>query len=345
MGNSLSPYIAEAFMCKLEREMKDEEIFPRIWWRYVDDTFAVVKKSDVERVLNLINSRHSSIKFTYELENALDHTLSFLDLKIKRFGSKIQFDVYRKPTTTDRYITHDSYCSYQNKIASFNSMIYRMCRLPLSVADYKNEYEHILHLAQVNGYKKSLIDQLIKKHTQRIKKKNCSTLFSQNTENINTDRRVALPFVPKICNQLKHTFSKANLTIVNSNKNKLSSSLGSSKDAKPMKKKSGIYEINCSTCSSKYIGQTKRAVECRIAEHQRYINNKDIQKAVAAHAFDLTHTEPHNMTPLLDNYKLIKSVPLPSKLDAYESINMSITENLMNIEESPITSNLFALAK
>ncbi|XP_055847147.1 uncharacterized protein LOC129912768 [Episyrphus balteatus] len=108
MGNSLSPYIAEAFMCKLEREMKDEEIFPRIWWRYVDDTFAVVKKSDVERVLNLINSRHSSIKFTYELENALDHTLSFLDLKIKRFGSKIQFDVYRKPTTTDRYITHDS---------------------------------------------------------------------------------------------------------------------------------------------------------------------------------------------------------------------------------------------
>ena len=104
-------------MCKLEREMKDEEIFPRIWWRYVDDTFAVVKKSNVERVLNLINSRHSSIKFTYELENALDHTISFLDLKIKRFGSKIQFDVYRKPTTTDRYITHDSYCSYQNKKA------------------------------------------------------------------------------------------------------------------------------------------------------------------------------------------------------------------------------------
>lgn len=86
-------------------------------------------------------------------------------------------------------------------------------------------------------------------------------------------------------------------------------------------------------------------MKCRIKEHERYIKQKDMQKAVAAYIYDLKHDSPHYFDPILDNYKLIKTVNLPYKLDAHESIYMSINDNLLNIDASPIESHLFTLTK
>ncbi|XP_036317693.1 uncharacterized protein LOC118732671, partial [Rhagoletis pomonella] len=58
MGNSLSPYVAEAFMCNFESQLKSEGVLPRIWLRYVDDTFAIVKISDIDKILGTLNSRY-----------------------------------------------------------------------------------------------------------------------------------------------------------------------------------------------------------------------------------------------------------------------------------------------
>ena len=43
--------------------------FPKIWFRYVDDIFAIVNKSfDINAFMNKINNVYPSIKFTFELE-------------------------------------------------------------------------------------------------------------------------------------------------------------------------------------------------------------------------------------------------------------------------------------
>lgn len=221
MGNSLSPLVAEAFMCKFERDLKTDGILPRIWYRYVDDTFAVVKSSEFDTVFEAINSRYDSIKFTYEKEEETSHTIAFLDLNIRRIGREIGFSVHRKLTTTDRYITHDSFCSHQHKIAAFNSMVYRMIRLPLSVADYKNEYDHIVHLARVNGFDVTLVDRIVKKHADKVRRENMSTLFTQNKTHTQTnERRIAMSYVPKITNKLNKCFKRAGLSIIHThNKN------------------------------------------------------------------------------------------------------------------------------
>ncbi|XP_055918432.1 uncharacterized protein LOC129950524 [Eupeodes corollae] len=211
MGNGLSPYVAEAYMCKFESDLKKEGKLPRIWHRYVDDTFAVVKKSEAEKILATINNRFHSIKFTFEKEDDTLHTLPFLDLEIKRKGKNVEFSVYRKPTSTDRYITNDSYCAYNQKIAAFHSMVYRLCRLPLSVESYMKEYQQILHIADVNGYDKLVIDHLIKKHSKKLKLSNISTLFDQNTSS--NKHRVTLPFTPNITNKLIHVFAKSEMSI------------------------------------------------------------------------------------------------------------------------------------
>lgn len=141
MGNPLSPLIAEIFMAHFEISLKSENLLPRVWLRYVDDVFAVIQKDDIQKTLDVLNNRFDSIKFTCESE--INGELPFLDLKLQRIYNKINASVYHKPTSTMRTITNDSHCPVQNKRAAYHSMTHRLCRLPLSVSSFKEEYEYI----------------------------------------------------------------------------------------------------------------------------------------------------------------------------------------------------------
>ena len=138
MGNPLSPLIAEVFMSSFETNLSERGLLPRIWFRYVDDVFAVIKRGEIDSVLNILNSEFDSINFTFESEE--DKKLNFLDLTLSRKNGRIEFAIYRKPTTTNRYITNDSYSPIQHKLAAFHSMVHRLCKLPLSIANYTTEY-------------------------------------------------------------------------------------------------------------------------------------------------------------------------------------------------------------
>ncbi|KAJ8955988.1 hypothetical protein NQ318_006259 [Aromia moschata] len=85
MGNSLSPFIANLFMSKFETEAKDKfEYFPRVWFRYVDDIFAVfdTKAISLDNFVAKLNNRFPTIKFTYEVE--YNEQLPFLDVLVIR---------------------------------------------------------------------------------------------------------------------------------------------------------------------------------------------------------------------------------------------------------------------
>lgn len=79
-----------------------------------------------------------------------------------------------------RTITSDSHCPIQHKQSAFHSAIHRLCRLPLSISNYKKEHEYIKEMARVNGYNPDLIDKLVKKHSQKVTRSNLTTLFTQN---------------------------------------------------------------------------------------------------------------------------------------------------------------------
>jgi hypothetical protein len=64
MGNPISPIIANIFMSRFEMDLASASLLPRIWYRYVDDIFAVIKKTDVRNTLNMLNSQYIIIKFT-----------------------------------------------------------------------------------------------------------------------------------------------------------------------------------------------------------------------------------------------------------------------------------------
>ncbi|KAJ8949363.1 hypothetical protein NQ318_012027 [Aromia moschata] len=139
MGNSLSPFIANLFMSKFETEIKDKfEYFPRVWFRYVDDIFAVfdTKAISLDNFVAKLNNRFPTIKFTYEGEH--NEQLPFLDvLVIRNSENKLEFDVYRKETATLRYIPNDSHRPFQHKMASFNFLIHRLFNFSLNTDNSK----------------------------------------------------------------------------------------------------------------------------------------------------------------------------------------------------------------
>ena len=277
-----------------------------------------------------------------EKKHEIDNTLPFLDVLIRQVDNKLSFSVFRKSTTTDRYITQDSFCSHQNKIAAFHSAVYRLCKLPLSVIDFKAEYDRIVQIADTNGFDKALIDNLIQKHSNNIRKLQLSTLFAQNkTIAAETQRTAVVQYAPEIFNHLSKSFKKANIKLVYSNNNKLKTALGTTKDTIPIEHRSGVYEISCSDCDAKYIGQTRRALHTRVSEHLRSIKNREVQKAIPAHIFNVNNSHKHNINSLEENVKLIKTVNKSRKLDDYESLYISRTKNLINFESGPIESPLF----
>lgn len=129
MGNPLSCFVANVFVGKMEMDLKERGLLPKTWKRFIDDVFAIVKVNEVDIVLKTINSQHPKIKFTVEREH--ENKLPFLDVLLTRKNGKIEVSVYRKHTNTDRYTTNDSHCPMNTK-KSANSMVYRMCNLPLS---------------------------------------------------------------------------------------------------------------------------------------------------------------------------------------------------------------------
>lgn len=105
MGNPLSPLISEFFMSAFEVRLKRMNWLPRIWLRFVDDVFAIIKACEVENTLKMLNEQFPSINFTVETEN--NGKISFLDLELSRKNGVIDLVVFHKPTATLRYITSD----------------------------------------------------------------------------------------------------------------------------------------------------------------------------------------------------------------------------------------------
>lgn len=304
IGNKLSPLLSEIFMMNLEKSIKEMDWFPRIWIRYVDDIFAVIKKKDLEKIFDNLNNINANIRFTYEIES--ESTIPFLDLLIKREKENIKFSIYRKPTDTLRYITNDSFHSVQNKHAAFNFLIHRLTTIPMDKEDFEKEWKMILKTARINGYKEKLLEDMLYNKTLKIARENISSLNNQVSEEKNY---ISVPFYPPITNKLKGILRKKGIQLSFSNRGKLQEQLGSTKDKVDNKKKSGIYLIECANvdCQMVYIGQTKRTLQQREIEHK----NLNSKSAVANHKLEEFHA--------MKDIKLLREVNRSDHLDAWES--------------------------
>lgn len=331
IGNSLSPKMASFFMTHFENLVKRASWFPRLWIRYVDDIFAIVKRNKLELIIQKLNSQFESINFTYEEES--NECIAFLDLLITRKEEGVKFSIYRKPTSTQQFIPKDSNHSKQHKMAAFHSMFHRLLRTPMDIEDFEREKNYIIETARLNGYN---VEDMIKNYQKHEKKNDVKNSTALVPVDDRAYKYISMPFFPQITQKLENELKKFDIKISYNNRGKLSDVLGSSKDIERDElEKSGIYTIECSLCDVKYIGQTKRNLRTRFKEHQDDCRKPaSEEKPMPQHAIESGHP--------FKNIQLLKEVKSPFYLNAYESLflhknsNMSLV-NIQLLGNSPST--------
>ena len=121
MGSPLGPVLANNFM-----EEPEENIIPTLskdislWKRNEDDTICFVKSSCINHVLGSLNSIHSNIKFTIEIEK--ENQIAFLDILIRN-KDLINTTAYHKKTNTDLYIKWKSFSPNNWKWGTLKTLI------------------------------------------------------------------------------------------------------------------------------------------------------------------------------------------------------------------------------
>ena len=165
MGSPLGPTFANFYMGNLEKHVfSDPQNEPRIYARYVDDTFVEMRdESEIKKLRDLFQE-NSVLKFTYEMN--INNKLPFLDVLVQTSDSKFKTSVYHKPSDQGTCLNGNSECTDKYK----NSFIHNYLNRAYIISETWEEFHHeVLHMKQLlvnNNYSNSLIDNQIHKFVQ-----------------------------------------------------------------------------------------------------------------------------------------------------------------------------------
>ena len=261
MGSPLSGLLANIYMNHFERKYIMSKYKSKIiyYGRYVDDTFLIFDGThrQLQKMVSELNKTHPSIRLTLEFEH--ENALNFLDVTVKKGDGSLLYNVYRKPTTTDNTIHKSSYHPISHKMAAFNSFVHRAVNFPLSDEDRKKEIDTIKHIAVMNGYNCSLVDNLLQKHTKR------SLLPRPPKEEV---KYITSDFNNLFALPIANFLRRSGMRVAFSTSNNLYRLLKEQNHKPvPLKEKTGVYRVNCGSCKKFYIGQTGRSFGVRFKEH------------------------------------------------------------------------------
>ena len=124
---------------------------PRLWKRYVDDTFCIVKEGSVDEYLDHHNSVCPPIQFTVEQEK--EGVLPFLDTCIyRKEDGSLDITVYRKPTHMDRYLHFNSHHPQHVKRGLVKCLFNRAEEINQNQDNLRRERRHLTRVLKTNGY-------------------------------------------------------------------------------------------------------------------------------------------------------------------------------------------------
>ena len=283
MGSPVSAVVANLYMEFFEElALESAPSRPRLWKRYVDDTCCILRKGDVDGLLNHLNSIRPTIKFTMELEE--EGSLPFLDTRITRLANgNLDITVYRKKTHTDRYLHFESHHPIHVKKGTVRCLYDRARNLTQRDESLKEEESHLMKTFIGNGYPRAFVQSASKQQTPRE---------PDDDDDSETERppMAYIPYVAGVSERIRKVCQDFSIRTVFKSGPTLRSLLTNIKDPLPTTKQSNVvYEVPC-TCGKVYIGETKRRLETRLKEHKdactRYLTDKS---AIAEHAWANDH--------------------------------------------------------
>lgn len=323
MGSPLSPVVANIFMANFEEQAIDKSTYkPKLWLRYVDDTFVIWPhgKELLDAFLAHLNSQHRDIKFTMEVESKKQ--IPFLDILIqKKEGGRIGHTVYRKPTHTNRYLQATSH----HHPAQLNSVVKSLVKRSQILADQENqasEIELVSTALQRNGFgKRSILKALKNKKSERIKEEDPAST------------KTTLPFIKGTTDKIGRILRRRNIQVVYKPHEQMTKYLRKEKDKIPLEAQ-GVYQIPCSTCEKVYVGQTNRRISVRLEEHKNAVLKKVTTSALVQHIQETKHEIAFNNTKILANEEHSRRRIIREAIEIERRINMNARDDSQRLPNS-----------
>jgi hypothetical protein len=221
----------------------------------------------------------------------------------------------------------------QYKLAAYHFYINRMLTLSMTSQVKQQEWDLICTVAMNNVFPMELIHTI----------KNQLTKIHNTTERlINTERRITFTYhsqpIRKATNLLKHT----NLNKAFRRTNTVYHQLQNTTDHINLNA-SGVYRLQCGSCSIWYIGQCGRSISVRYREHTRYsILEQRIQSQLMPFIFSITDMNK----ALRSNPYMLHTCSKGNFMNHWETFYIQLHElNLLIDEQQPQEHNpLYALS-
>ena len=346
MGTRVAPTYANIYMDAFEhKHVYTYHKAPKHWFRFIDDVWSIYRgnEQDIKCFLEHLNSVDENISFTSTYSK---NSVSFLDVITKKQGTRIQTDLFTKPTDSHRYLDYQSCHPKSIKDSIPFSQYLRICRNCSEWTDYVSHAIKLWQYILKCNYPQNLILESVKKVssydqkallTHRIGKVRdgksffCITDYNPTNPNIRSIISEAWRFAERSsstrplidCNiiyghrkpkNLSDYLVRSNLPqsikrnsfppkcnrllrcqhcplIINRRYNHIVSTSTGRKYKIPRKvtcnSRNLIYCLECISCSSQYVGQTKNKLLIRVNQHKNDIKHQrdtSVARHFAKHA-------------------------------------------------------------
>ena len=196
------------------------------------------------------------------MEEEQDPYLPFLDVLVVRHDKTLRTQVYRKPTHTDRYLHFDSHHPQHQKLAVTKTLHDKGNTHNTIPQDARHETTHVLSVLQLNGF--SL------RHSYPIPK------VQQRNTTQHLKHFTSIPYVQGVSERIGCTLNEAGVKVATRPVKTICNILTSPKDPIAEHEKSRLVDkIPCADCEFVYVGQTKRDLKSRAAEHKRAVKMRN----------------------------------------------------------------------
>ena len=282
------------------------------YFRYVDDILLIYNEYliDINEILTSFNSLSHNLKFSLELE--ADNRLNYLDLTLVKNPNGFSYDIYRKPTATETIIPRDSCHPREHKMAAIRYFVNRVNTYDLSNKSKRSEMDTIEHILRSNSYDVSLLDKMIRKEAR--KKPN-----QQQTPEHLKQKWARFTYIGSETRMITKLFRHYQVKVAFTTNNNLNKLLRINiADEANKYTKSGTYQLNCPTCSKKYIGQTGRSFQIRFREHKHDYKYMCHKSRLAQHLLE----EGHSFDTMENIMEIIQFARKGRMMDALEKFNI-----------------------
>lgn len=297
MGSPLSPVISNVVMEKLEQEcrmqLEEKGIHLKLYRRYVDDCMCIARREHIQTIVDTFNSFHDRLQFTVEME--VGGKIKFLDMMLERADDQINTSWLPKHSN-GRYLDYTSKSPFQHKQNTAIALIDRAIKLTCG-AKREETLKQATQILERNNYPSWFIQKLkrlrIHKHYNTLEADNRTTL---------PQKYVSAPYVPGLSEKLRKVLRKNDVTLASRPQNKIKNQIFSKlKDPiPPGKQKNVVYCIPCGADEKVYIGQTKRMLEVRVAEHKNDCRGRNPKSGLAVHKMEEGHIFNFDQVKILD---------------------------------------------